>query len=215
VGANVRDSGRDAPRPGDAATVPPAPAADENLPAVEPGGIPDESAPAGLGTGESPSPTAPAGPGAREIESPEELKDRWLRAEAELQNFRRRARREVDDARRAGEERVMLEVIGALDDLERAIAVAREARAAEGWLQGVELVANRLAEGLARSGVTVLDPLGEPFDPEFHEAMLEVDPPAGSAPGSVVNVVLRGYRRGSRVLRAARVVVARRAPTES
>ena len=140
-----------------------------------------------------------------------DFKDRWLRAEAEFQNYRKRAQRELEEARRAAEERVMLEMIGAIDDLERALTAAREAQAPESWIQGVELVANRMNEYLARQGVTALVPVAEPFDPEFHEALLEVEAPPGVAPGSVVSVVLKGYRRGSRVLRAARVVVARRA----
>jgi molecular chaperone GrpE len=139
-----------------------------------------------------------------------DYRDRWLRTEADLQNYRRRAQRDLDEARRDAEERVMLELIGALDDLERALAAGREAGAPESWIAGVELVANRMSESLARFGVATLDPRGEPFDPEQHEALLEVDPPEGVAGGCVVQVVLRGYRRGARVLRAARVVVARR-----
>ena len=142
--------------------------------------------------------------------APVDFKDRWLRAEAELQNYRRRAGRDLDEARRDAEERVMLEMISALDDLERALGAGREAGAPEAWLQGVQLVAQRMGETLARLGVSVLHQLDEPFDPELHEALLEVDAPDGVAPGAVVQVVLRGYRRGSRVLRAARVVVARR-----
>jgi molecular chaperone GrpE len=136
------------------------------------------------------------------------LKDRWLRAEAELQNYRRRAARERQEARLAAEESVMLEIITALDDLERALAAAGESGAPEPWVAGVRLVANRLADYLARQGVVVLDPAGQPFDPVFHEAILEVAD-AGVEPGRVTEVVLKGWRRGDRALRAARVVVAR------
>ena len=106
----------------------------------------------------------------------------------------------------------MLEIIGALDDLDRAVAAAREAGSAESLAQGVELVAARLREYLARQGVTLVDPVGEPFDPAFHEALLDVEAPEGVRPGHVVQVALKGYRRGPRALRAARVVVARAAP---
>ncbi len=136
-------------------------------------------------------------------------KDRWLRTEADFQNFRRRAARENEEIRRAAEERVMMEMVLALDDLERAIDAARDAGAPESWTDGVRLVVNRMADFLSRQGVRVLHPHGEPFDPRFHEAMLEVDAP-DVEPGHVVQVVLRGYARGDRVLRPARVVVAKR-----
>ncbi len=139
-----------------------------------------------------------------------EFKDRWLRAEAELQNYRRRAQRDLEETRRSSEERVMLEIIAALDDLERAIEASLAAKAPDAHVQGVQLVANRLNEYLARQGVTVLNPVSERFDPNFHEALLEVEPPEGVEPGHVVQVALKGYRRGDRALRPARVVVARR-----
>ena len=142
-------------------------------------------------------------------ESAEVFKDRWLRAEAELQNFRRRSLREWDEARRGAEERVMLEMITAIDDLDRALEAAREAGAHETWTEGVRLTAQRLREYLARQGVVTLEPLGEKFDPAFHEAMLEIDAPKGRKPGEVVQVVLKGYARADRALRPARVIVAR------
>jgi molecular chaperone GrpE len=161
---------------------------------------------------EAPPPPAEPVPGGTTPgagESAEAYKDRWLRAEAELQNFRRRSLREWDEARRSAEERVMLEMITAIDDLDRALEAAREAGATETWTEGVRLTVQRLREYLARQGVVTLEPLGEPFDPTFHEAMLEIDAPAGRAPGDVVQVVLKGYARGDRALRPARVIVAR------
>jgi molecular chaperone GrpE len=147
-----------------------------------------------------------AGPAAPTVD----FRDRWLRSEADFQNYRRRAQRDLEEARRNSEEGVMLEVIAALDDLERAIAAAETAGSPDSWTAGVRLVANRLGEYLARQGVTAVDPLGQPFDPAFHEALLEVDAPAGAVPGAVVQVIHKGYRRGPRALRAARVVVAKR-----
>ena len=132
--------------------------------------------------------------------------DRWLRAEAELQNFRRRASRDGEEGRRAAEETVLLEMVAVLDDLERAMASADPASS---WSQGVALVAQRIRDFLARQGVMVEDPLGRAFDPVFHEALLELEAPEGTAQGTVVQVVHKGYRRGVRALRTARVVVAR------
>lgn len=136
------------------------------------------------------------------------LKDRWLRAEAELQNFRRRAAREREETRRSAEEGVMLELIVALDDLDRALTSVPESDSPEPWTEGVRMVGSRLVEYLGRQGVVMLDPVGQPFDPVFHEAVLEMEVP-DVAPGHVTQVLLRGWRRGPRSLRAARVVVAR------
>ena len=143
------------------------------------------------------------------LPSDPDYKDRWLRAEAELQNFRRRATREWEEGRRNAEESVLLEMVGALDDLERALEAARGSGADQEWVKGVALVAQRLRDYLARQGVSIVDPLGEPFDPAFHEALLETDAPPGTPPGIVMQVVQKGYRRGDRALRPARVVVAR------
>ena len=179
---------------------------DERVVKTPPGeeGAPEADLPAVEGgAGAEPAPAPPE-------DDPAALRDRWLRAEAELQNFRRRAAREREESRRASEESVMLEMIAALDDLERGLKAAAEAGVPEAWTAGVKLVAGRLVDYLARQGVTPLDPKDEPFDPAFHEAVLEVDAP-GVEPGHVAEVVLRGWRRGERALRAARVVVARHA----
>ncbi len=154
-----------------------------------------------------PAPAAAAPAGAAAAEEAAGLRDRWLRAEAELQNFRRRARRDAEESARAAEERVMREISAALDDLDRALASA--AGAPEAWTAGVRLTAQRLREYLAREGVRMLDPIGKPFDPALHEAILEMDAPEGIEPGHVVQVILKGYARGERSLRPARVVVAR------
>ncbi len=195
--------------------VPPLPAGSGEVVPSRPGEAAPEIETASPGAAE-PAQGADLGP-PTEARDAAELRDRWLRAEAELQNYRRRAQRDLDEAERSAEERVMLEMIHALDDLDRALEAARGSKAPEAWLHGVRLVADRMKEYLARQGVVTLHPVGEPFDPAFHEALLEMDAPEGVAPGHVVQVVLTGYRRGARALRAARVVVARRptgAPAE-
>jgi molecular chaperone GrpE len=148
---------------------------------------------------------------AESLRGPEvpDYKDRWLRAEAELQNARRRLLREREEAVRASEDRVLLDVIGILDDLERALASLPEERAGDAWVQGVALTAQRLRDTLARHGVTPVAAVGEPFDPIVHDALLEIAAPEGVRPGHVAQEIQRGYRRGDRALRAARVVVAR------
>src|SRR5512132_3140049 len=166
--------------------------AGENAP---PPGLPDDGGP-DFGTPEAAGGTT-------------DYQDRWLRAEADLQNFRRRAQRELEETRRNAEDAVLRDVITVLDDLERAIAALPAEGTAASWAQGVTLTAQRMRDVLARHGVEIVDPPGQPFDPAFAEAILEMDAPPGVAPHAVVQVVQKGYRRGGRALRAARVVVAR------
>jgi molecular chaperone GrpE len=161
----------------------------------------DEMREGGAATDES----APAAPASTDAAA---MRDKWLRAEADLQNFRRRSARDLDDARRSAEERVLLELIDYLDDLERAVGAAKSAKVDAMWVQGVELVAQRMRDGLARAGVDPVNPAGEPFDPNFHEALMQMPAAPGVAPGTVTHVERTGYRRGDRVLRPARVAVA-------
>lgn len=146
-----------------------------------------------------------------------ELKDKYLRAHAEMENTRRRAERDVADARNysiAGFARDMLNVA---DNLGRALdavdPMAREA--AEGTLRslldGVDLTGRELLKSLEKHGVKRIDPKGQKFDPNFHQAMFEV--PDESVPaGTVVQVVQPGYGIGERVLRPAMVGVAKGGP---
>ncbi len=156
-----------------------------------------------------PSSAEPDAPEATGPPAPEDWHDRWLRAEADLQNFRRRAVRDREDTVRFAEDRLLLEMVGAIDDLERALGAAEAESAAAAWAQGVALTAQRLRDALSRFGVETISSVGQPFDPMRHEAMLEIDAPSGTAPGAVAQEVQRGYRRGERTLRPARVVVAR------
>jgi molecular chaperone GrpE len=179
----------------------PMPEGDAAREGAEPGG---ERSPAGA------APDAAASPGVEELRAEcEQLRDRWLRAEAELQNFRRRASREREETRRDAEESVFLELLAVADDLERALGSLPGDPEHRSWADGVELVVRRIREYLRRQGVEPVDPLGERFDPSLHEALLEVDAGERCAAGTVTEVALKGYRRGDRALRAARVVVAR------
>ncbi len=180
------------------------------------GPTPDVTAPVPEGEtagGMRPAEAAGAGP-SEATEDAAVLKDRWLRAEAELQNFRRRAAHDREESRRNAEESVMLEIVAALDDLDRALTTVPESGSQEAWAEGVRMVGRRLVEYLGRQGVTPVDPVGQPFDPAFHEAVLEM-PVADVPPGQVTQVLVRGWRRGKRTLRAARVVLARAADEAS
>lgn len=183
------------PAPGEG---PPVNGPDE--PVVPPDDVPAETADFAEQTARADRLSGPAEP---------DYKDRWLRAEAEIQNTRRRAARDRDEAVRTSEDRILIDVIEVLDDLERALAALAPDQADAAWAQGVALTAQRMREALSRRGVVPIEAVGQPFDPTLHEALLEVPAAEGIAPGAVAQEVLRGYRRGDRALRAARVVVAR------
>ncbi|MBX3512428.1 MAG: nucleotide exchange factor GrpE [Xanthobacteraceae bacterium] len=146
-----------------------------------------------------------------------ELKDKYLRAHAEMENTRRRAEKDVADARNfsiAGFARDMLSVA---DNLGRALAAVDPAirdaadNTLKTLLEGVELTNRELAKTLEKHGVRLLDPVGQKFDPNFHQAMFEI--PDDSVPaGTVKQVVQPGYAIGERVLRPAMVGVAKAAP---
>ena len=143
-----------------------------------------------------------------------EAKDRTLRTLAEMENLRKRTQREVADARTYGITAFARDVLDIADKLQRALdAVPMEAREAadpglKALIEGVELTERSLHKTLEKNGVQKLDPLGEKFDPNFHQAMYEV--PDSTVPtGTVVQVVQGGYTIGERVLRPALVAVAK------
>ena len=142
------------------------------------------------------------------------LKDRLLRAVAETENLRKRAAREREEAARYAISGFARDVLGVADDMARALGAlpesVRGAPDAKALVEGLDLTRRNLGAALERHGIARIDPAGEPFDPNLHEAMFEVDAP-GAAPGSVVQVVEAGYRIHDRLLRPARVGVARRA----
>jgi molecular chaperone GrpE len=143
-----------------------------------------------------------------------ELKDRVLRALAETENMRRRSEREAADARTYAVTNFARDMVSVIDNLERALAsVAPEQRAvADGMLktliEGVELTAKDLTSVLGRHGVKRLDPQGEKFDPNFHQAMFEAPDPNVPS-GAVSQVVQSGWRIADRVLRPALVGVSK------
>ena len=140
----------------------------------------------------------------------ETARDQALRAQAEADNTRRRTAREMENARKFAVERLAADLLPAIDSFERAVEAARaasETTAAE----GVELSLKLLTGALEKAGVNVVDPLGAPFDPRFHEAISMVENPEAE-PGSVTQVVQKGYVLNERVVRAAMVIVAK-APT--
>ena len=146
-----------------------------------------------------------------------EARDRWMRALAEMENLRRRTEREVADARAYGIANFARDILAVADNMDRALkALDDELRekadaAVKALLDGVELTERELHKVLEKHGVKKLEPAGEKFDPNFHQAMYEVPDP--SVPlGTVVQVVQAGYTIGDRVLRPALVGVAKGGP---
>jgi molecular chaperone GrpE len=153
--------------------------------------VPEESAPA------EPAPEEP------------DYKDKWLRAEAELENVRKRARRDVGGAEARGIAKLARELLPALDNFERALAAAeaQPENRDHHLTDGIRLVQSELLAALARVGIEPDSPKGERFDPHRHEAVAQ-QPVDGAEPGTIVEVYSAGYTYGDDVLRPAKVVVA-------
>jgi molecular chaperone GrpE len=167
-----------------------------------------------------PTPTPPAGE-AEQVEKDldalladtqrerDEYLDLAKRTKADFENFRKRMSSELEAAGARGKADVVREVVSVLDDLERAIQAAGldpEGDSEDGLSHGVLLVFRSLRDSLGRSGVEAVDPKGEKFDPTAHEALSTVAAD-GVEPGTVVEVLQKGYRLGEQLIRPARVVV--------
>lgn len=136
-----------------------------------------------------------------------EQRDQYLRAAAELENIRKRAQRDVENATRYGLEKFVAELLPVKDSLELAVANAAQADI-RSLAAGQEATLKLLEKAFAKGQIESIDPLGEPFDPARHEAML-MQPSATAEPHSVLQVVQRGYALNGRLLRPARVIVAK------
>jgi len=146
----------------------------------------------------------------RELESElEETRDRLLRLQADFDNFRKRVLKEREEAHRFGHQNLVKDLLPTVDNLERALEHARTSRGAdlEGFLQGVELVLREVLGVLEQYGVTEVEAEDRAFDPNVHEAVGQKEAP-GRPPGTVVQVVQKGYQLRDRLLRPARVLVA-------
>jgi molecular chaperone GrpE len=132
--------------------------------------------------------------------------DRYLRTAAELENVRKRAARDVENAHRFALERFSKELLAVRDSLEMGLAAIDSANV-ESLIEGSEATLKILGNTMQQFGIEVVDPAGEPFDPEFHEA-ISMQPSDDVEPGSVVTVVQKGYSLNGRLLRPAMVIVA-------
>ncbi len=133
--------------------------------------------------------------------------DQYLRAVAELDNIRKRAQRDVESANRYGLEKFAAELIPVMDSLELAVQSGDKADS-RALIEGQKATLRLLAKAFEKLGILEMDPKGERFDPERHEAMLAQESKT-TAPDQVLQVVQRGYELNGRVLRPARVIVAK------
>jgi molecular chaperone GrpE len=133
--------------------------------------------------------------------------DNYLRAVAETENVRKRGQRDVESASRYAIERFAGELLDVRDSLELGIAAGAGADPAR-LVEGMEATLRLVNRAFEKSGISVVDPQGKPFDPEFHEAMVTQPTPDHPA-GTVLAVVQKGYVLNGRLLRPARVVIAR------
>ncbi len=136
-------------------------------------------------------------------------RDDALRTLAEAQNIKRRAEKDIDNARKFALEKFAADLLGVADNLERALESAdRESEVVKPLLEGLELTQKTLVDALGKHKVQQLDPLGEPFDPQFHQAMSMVENP-DVEPNTVTLVMQKGYTLNERLLRPAMVMVSK------
>jgi len=132
--------------------------------------------------------------------------DRALRSQAELENYRKRVQRERDEERRYAAVPLVQDLLPGLDNLQRALDAARHTDDLTAMLQGVEMVAAQIDEILSRHGAKPIVAVGEPFDPNLHEAIQQM-PSAEHPPMTVIDEVERGYTLNDRVVRPSKVIV--------
>ncbi len=136
------------------------------------------------------------------------MKDAWMRSAADFDNFRKRTRKELEDARRAGREDLLRAVLPVFDNLERAIQSALRTKDVKAVADGLAMVQRQFVEALGREGIARIPTVGHPFDPGIHEAIQQVET-SEHEPGTVLAEVQPGYTQGDRLMRAAMVVVAK------
>lgn len=204
-----------------------------DLPVEAAGAAPEERAAEGevphgtaMSAGEASAPAGSAGEIPETYRMPEALlaakdqeigvlKDRLLRLQAEFENFKRRQARERAELLKFAHEGLVREFLPVLDNLERAVGSATDDAQPAAIRTGIEMIVRLFRTTLEKAGVTAMDCLGKPFDPNWMQAVLQVETPGG-ADGQVVEVVQQGYLLEGRVLRPAMVKVSRSSrPAES
>ncbi len=136
------------------------------------------------------------------------MKDQWIRSVADFDNYRKRSRKEVEDARKAGREDLLNDLLPVFDNLERAIQSAQRSTDVKAVAEGLDMIVRQFADTLSRGGIVKVPTVGAQFDPNVHDAIQQIETDE-AAPGTVVAEVRPGYVQGDRLVRAAMVVVAK------
>jgi molecular chaperone GrpE len=169
---------------------------------------PTAAPPPAADTAEGPrdAPAAKAEELAAKTQELDRLQDRYLRLQAELENFKKRTAREKAEFLKFAHEGVVLEFLPVLDGLERALRAARAAAGSDSLIEGLEMIVRLFRNALDKAGVKAVEALGQPFDPTVHQAVAMED---GDGDPLVVEEVQKGYCIEGRVLRPAMVKVSR------
>jgi len=127
----------------------------------------------------------------------------WQRVQADLMNYKRRADQEKEEINRFGNTAIMLSLLPIMDDLERALISIPDDLAKHSWVKGIRLIERKLQANLEAQGLSQVKALGEPFDPNLHEAMMQSE----GEEGIVVEEIEKGYKLNNRLIRPSKVVV--------
>lgn len=133
--------------------------------------------------------------------------ENWLRARAELDNYRKRIQRELDENARYAAVPVVRDMLPVLDNIRRAVEAARRSKRVDELLQGIEMIVQQFEDVLIKHNAVPIDSVGQPFNPELHEAVQKVETEA-HPPMTVVHEVQKGYKLHDRLIRPSKVVVA-------
>jgi molecular chaperone GrpE len=182
------------------------PASSANGDTAPRGGTSEDASSSAKGAGGDPSPELSPLEAARAEAA--RLKDQWMRVAADFDNFRKRTRRDIDDAKKGGREELLKDLLPVFDNLERAIQSASRAQDVKAVSDGLSMVLKQFVDVLGRVGITRVKTTGTAFDPAVHEAIQQVETDDHPA-GTVVAEVQPGYVHGERLVRAAMVVVAK------
>lgn len=141
-------------------------------------------------------------------EERERFRDQYLRKAAEFENFRKRKEKEVFESWELAKAELIKKFLPALDDLDRTIKAAKKDESVEALVQGLELVNKAFQKILEEENVEVIEAVGQEFNPEFHEALMQMEK-EGVKPNVVIDESQKGYKKGNRILRPSKVVVSK------
>ena len=137
-----------------------------------------------------------------------EQKDKYLRLSAEFDNYRKRTMKEKAELIKNGGEKAISAILPILDDLERALHNMQSADDVKAMYEGIDLIYQKFLKGLSQEGLQKMEPVGETFDTDYHEAVALVPAPSEDQKGKVLDCVQTGYKLNDKVIRHAKVVVA-------